>query len=158
MATAWVMEDPGELDPKDTLLARRLEHLYKTRRPANGKKKYSDQDVVDAINAAARETIVCRTHLYNLRTGRSDNPTYKLIIALSRHFDVSPSYFFPDDAAFGAIAAGRAEAEAALRIDGVPEAVLEFAALPPRARCGIRQVIAAARRAIDNAQGGGQEE
>lgn len=157
MATAWVIEDSA-FDPKNALLASRLTYLYETTRPANGKKKYSDQDVADAINAAAGEAITGRTHLYQLRKGQSGNPGYKLVLALSRFFDVSPSYFFPDDAAYGAIAAGRAEAEAALRIDGVPETVLELAALPATVRDGIRQVIAAARTAIDNARGGSQEE
>lgn len=156
MAMIWTAEATETPEPADSLLARRLAHLYKTTRPANGKKKYSDQDVADAINTAAGEAIVCRTHLYQLRKGRSGNPNYKLILALSRFFDVSPSYFFPDDVVFGAIAAGRAEAEAALRVNGVPETVLEFAALSAPMRDGIREIIAAART-IENGPAGNQE-
>lgn len=137
--------------PRDTLLARRLTHLYATTKPENGKKKYSDADVADALCAAAGdEDFVGRTHLYQLRTGRSDNPTYKLILELARFFGVSPTYFFPDeDAARGELPP---EIKSVLRDDGLRDITLEAAGLSPSAREAVRQMIASVR-GLDTGKG-----
>lgn len=136
---------PAEkLEPRDTLLARRLAHLYETVKPESGKKSYSDQDVVDGICAATGDPdFIGRTHLYHLRTGRSDNPTYKLLIELARFFGVSPAYFFPDeDTARGDLPQ---EAKVVLADDGVRDLALEAAGLNGQARDAVRQMIASMR-------------
>ena len=130
--------------PKDTLLARRLKHLYATTIPGNGKKECSDQVVADAVNAMAGERLTGRTHLYQLRTGRSDNPTCKLILALSRFFGVSPGYLFPDeDTARGEFSA---EVEAALRAEDVQNMVLKAATLSEPMRETILRMIVIAQK------------
>ena len=126
----------------DKLLARRLQHLYDTVHPA-GRKPYSDREVAEAVNAAAREKVTGRTYLYQLRTGRSGNPTYKLLIGLARFFGVSPTYFFSEEeTARGELPP---EAVAVLRDDDVRDMALKAAGLSEQSRQAIRQMIDSAR-------------
>lgn len=47
-----------------------------------GKNRQSLQDVADAIGAS-------KTHIYDLETGRSNNPSIELLTKLATHFRVS---------------------------------------------------------------------
>ena len=50
------------------------------------------RDVVDGTGGAIREA-----YLWQLRTGRAINPSYKVIAALASYFNVSPGYFFGEN-------------------------------------------------------------
>ena len=126
----------------DALLARRLDHLFRTVHPA-GRKGYTPADVAAAINKAAGERVTSGTYLWQLRTGRRDNPTYKVITGLADFFGVSPTYFF-EDAAVGR-GALPAEVVAALADDAVRYIALRAAGLSEHSLDVIRQTVALAR-------------
>jgi transcriptional regulator with XRE-family HTH domain len=110
----------------DSFLAARLDRLFRTIHPGRAK-PYTPADVATAINNAAGEQVTSGTYLWQLRTGRRDNPTYKLLIGLSRFFGVSPTYFFDEaETERGAIPA---EVALALRGDAVRDIALRSAGL-----------------------------
>jgi transcriptional regulator with XRE-family HTH domain len=78
------------------LLAARLDRLFRETHPA-GRGPYTPAGAAAAINAAAGENVISATYIWQLRTGRRGNPTYRHLIGLARLFGVSPAYFFPDD-------------------------------------------------------------
>ena len=50
------------------------------------------RDVIDGTGGVIREA-----YLWQLRTGRAINPSYKVIAALASYFNVSPGYFFGEN-------------------------------------------------------------
>jgi transcriptional regulator with XRE-family HTH domain len=87
--------------------------------------------------------VISPTYVWQLRTGRRDNPTKKHLSALAAFFGVSPMYFFED------IEAGRdsvpAELVTALKVDTVREMALRAAGLSDRSLNAIRDMIESAR-------------
>ena len=67
-------------------LALRMQYLIATARKPDGA-----HYTVDEI---ARSTGISLTYLRNMLAGRQDNPSRKVISALSSFFQVSPAYFF----------------------------------------------------------------
>jgi transcriptional regulator with XRE-family HTH domain len=63
----------------------RLNHLF-----ASTSATY--RDVVDGTGGVVREA-----YLWQLRTGRAINPSYKVIAALASYFHVRPGYFFGEE-------------------------------------------------------------
>lgn len=63
----------------------RLNHLF-----ASTRSTY--RDVVDGTGGVVREA-----YLWQLRTGRAVNPSYKVIAALASYFNVNPGYFFGEE-------------------------------------------------------------
>jgi transcriptional regulator with XRE-family HTH domain len=128
-------EEPG-------LLARRLDHLFRTVHPRD-RGPYSHAEAAREINQAARENIISASYVWQLRTGYRDNPTRKHLSALAAFFGVSPMYFF-DDAE-----AGRDDAQAELILhlknDSVREMVLRAAGLSDRSLQAIKDMIENAR-------------
>ncbi len=124
------------------LLASRLEHLFQTSRGDDGQ-PFSAADVAAAINAAAGGHVIGATYVWQLKTGRRDNPTYKHLLALSRFFGVPPTYFFDEaDLERGAIPP---DVAAALRDDDVREIALRAAGLSERTLKALRAMIDSAR-------------
>jgi len=124
------------------LLASRLEHLFQTTRGDDGQ-PYSAADVAAAINAAAGGHVIGATYVWQLKTGRRDNPTYKHLLALSRFFGVPPTYFFDEaDLERGAIPS---DVAAALRDDDVREIALRAVGLSERTLKALRSMIDSAR-------------
>ncbi len=81
--------------------------------------------------------------MWQLRTGRRDNPTYKLLTGLSRFFAVSPAYFFEqDETERGTIPA---EVALALRDDAVRDIALRSAGLSERSLKVIADTVTSAR-------------
>jgi transcriptional regulator with XRE-family HTH domain len=126
----------------DALLARRLDHLFRTVHPAE-RKSYTPDDVAKAINEAAGERVTSGTYLWQLRTGRRDNPTYKVILGLAGFFGVSPTYFFED----AAVERGTMPPEvvAALQNDAVRTIALRAAGLSERSLEVIAETVSLAR-------------
>lgn len=98
------------------LFAERLEHLFQTVKPPT-KKRYSSQDVADAISNDATDLSIAASYIHSLRKGAKDNPSYKHIIALAKFFKVPPAYFFeePDVAITDAVR------DQAIRTDGLSD-------------------------------------
>jgi transcriptional regulator with XRE-family HTH domain len=63
----------------------RLNHLFASTR-------VTYRDVIDGTGGVIREA-----YLWQLRTGRAINPSYKVIAALASYFNVSPGYFFGEN-------------------------------------------------------------
>ena len=56
------------------LLADRLDHLFRTVHPKDPG-PYTPAEVAEAINVTAGERVISSTYVWQLRTGRRDNPT-----------------------------------------------------------------------------------
>jgi transcriptional regulator with XRE-family HTH domain len=124
------------------LLADRLDRSFRTVHPRD-RGPYTPAEVADAINKAAGQKVISSTYVWQLRTGRRDNPTHKHLSALAAFFGVSPMYFFDDTEA------GRdalpAELIAALKDGEVRNMALRAAGLSSRSLQAIRDMIESAR-------------
>jgi transcriptional regulator with XRE-family HTH domain len=129
-------------DPSGTLLADRLDHLFRTVHPKD-RGPYTHAEVAEAINKVAGDNVISATYIWQLRTGRRDNPTRRHLSALAAFFGVSPMYFF-DDAEAGRDT-GQAELITALKDDAVREMALRAAGLSDRSLQAIRDMIESAR-------------
>jgi hypothetical protein len=97
----------------------------------------------EAINETAGERVISSTYVWQLRTGRRDNPTQKHLSALASFFGVSPMYFFLQaEADRDAVPP---ELIAALKNDEVRDMVLRTVGLSDRALRAIRDMIENAR-------------
>ena len=76
-------------------LADRLDCLFRTVHPKD-RGPYTPAEVAEAVNQAAGERVISSTYVWQLRTGRRDNPTQKHLSALAAFFGVSPMYFFKE--------------------------------------------------------------
>ena len=82
-------------DPRGArTLAEKLNHLFATVHPG-GRGEYTYREVAAALEAPGGPKISA-TYLWQLRTGKRDNPTLQHLEALSRFFGVAPAYFFDD--------------------------------------------------------------
>lgn len=126
----------------DTLLADRLDHLFRTVHPKD-RGPFTHAEVAAAINAAAGGNIISATYVWQLRTGRRDNPTRRHLSGLAAFFGVSPVYFFDDTETSRDTVP--AELVTALKDDGVREVALRAAGLSDRALGAIREMIESAR-------------
>lgn len=80
-----------------TGLAARLDRLFTTMRPSPDR-EYTHEEVAQAIGTSGGPSISA-TYVWQLRTGRRDNPTKRHLEALAGFFGVAPAYFFDDDRA-----------------------------------------------------------
>jgi ESX-1-secreted protein regulator len=124
------------------LLADRLDHLFRAVHPKD-RGPYTGAEVAEAINRAAGASVISATYVWQLRTGRRDNPTKKHLSALAAFFGVSPVYFF-DDAETGRDTVP-AELVTALKDDAVRDVALRAAGLSDRSLKAISDMIESAR-------------
>ena len=116
-------------DQHGETLAAKIERLFQTvRRPDGRREPYSNKEVAEACQAAGGESF-STTYLWQLRTGRRDNPTKRHLEALAQFFQVPPAYFFNDEQ--GAAITRELELLGALRDAGVREIALRAVNLPP---------------------------
>lgn len=127
-------------------IAERLTHLFETVLREDGK-SYTLAQVADAINTAAGERIGSTAYVQQLKVGDSDNPTYKVIVGLSRFFGVSPMYFFED----ADLERGMVPAELAVAVsnEDVREIAVDAAGLSKQSLESVKQLIANARALED---------
>jgi transcriptional regulator with XRE-family HTH domain len=123
-------------------LADRLDHLFRTMHPKD-RGPYTPAEVASGINEAVGERTISSTYIWQLRTGRRDNPTQKHLSALATFFGVSPMYFFEEPE--GSRDLGSPELVAALKDDDVREMALRAAGLSERSLHAIREMIESAR-------------
>jgi transcriptional regulator with XRE-family HTH domain len=83
--------------PEPGGLAHKLDRLFETMRPSPAR-EYTHDEVARAIAAAGGPTI-SGTYVWQLRSGRRDNPTKRHLEALATFFGVAPAYFFDDERA-----------------------------------------------------------
>ena len=132
----------GDGPSRGSLLADRLDRLFRTVHPKD-RGPFTPAEVAGEINKAAGERVISSTYVWQLRTGRRDNPTQKHLSALAAFFGVSPMYFF-DEAETGRDAVGP-DLVAALKDDDVREMALRAAGLSDRSLRAIRDMIESAR-------------
>ncbi|GAA2030936.1 hypothetical protein GCM10009839_33490 [Catenulispora yoronensis] len=78
-------------------VAQRLDLLFRIASEKAGR-KIGAGTVADGINATAGEKVIEQSYIWQVRTGRKDNPSYKVLAQLAEYFGVHPAFFFPDDA------------------------------------------------------------
>lgn len=76
-------------------LAEKIDILFQTVRRPN-RDMFSNDEVATACREATGESFSA-TYLWQLRTGRRDNPTMRHLEALAQFFGVPVAYFFDDD-------------------------------------------------------------
>lgn len=84
----------GDTKPPVTL-AGKIDRLFQLIRTSDGA-QHTNNEVAAACREATGESF-STTYLWQLRTGRRDNPTKRHLEALATFFDVPIAYFFDDD-------------------------------------------------------------
>ncbi|AUG75146.1 XRE family transcriptional regulator [Kitasatospora sp. MMS16-BH015] len=128
--------------PEGGSLAARIERLFQIVRRPNGD-AYSNEEVARACREASGESF-STTYLWQLRTGRRDNPTKRHLEALAQYFEVPPAYFFEDGPADRI--AEELTLLGALRDAGVREVALRAVTLSPDGLGTITDMIEAIAR------------
>ncbi|WP_069811739.1 helix-turn-helix domain-containing protein [Streptomyces sp. TP-A0874] len=117
----------SEPDSAVTTLAEKIDALFRVVRRPN-REPYSNEDVARACREVTGESFSA-TYLWQLRTGRRDNPTKRHLEALAQFFQVPVAYFFDDEA--GREIAEELELLGALREAGVRSVALRAVNLSP---------------------------
>ncbi|MFD5466005.1 XRE family transcriptional regulator [Kitasatospora sp. NPDC127059] len=118
-------------------LAARIEALFHTvRRP--DREQYTNEEVARACREATGESF-STTYLWQLRTGRRDNPTKRHLEALAQFFQVPPAYFF--DERQGAEIAKELALLGALRDAGVRSLALRVVGLSPEGLDTVSELV-----------------
>jgi len=118
-------------------LAERIDALFRVvRRP--DREAYTHEEVARACREATGESF-STTYLWQLRTGRRDNPTKRHLEALAQFFRIPVAYFF--DAEQGARIAAELELLGALRDAGVRSVALRAVNLSPEGMGTISDMI-----------------
>jgi transcriptional regulator with XRE-family HTH domain len=118
-------------------IAEKLDRLFRQVRPA-GQAEPSYMTVAEAIRSQ-QGVPISHTYIWQLRTGRRDNPTVQHLTALATYFGVPVSYFLDDEQT------RQVDAQLALlrtiRDAGVTEIALRAAGVSPRGRETINELI-----------------
>ncbi|EME97635.1 hypothetical protein [Streptomyces mobaraensis] len=118
-------------------LSERIELLFTTvRRP--DRTPYSNEEVARACRESTGESFSA-TYLWQLRTGRRDNPTKRHLEALAAFFRVPVAYFFDD--APGTPVAEEVALLSAMRDAGVRDVALRAVNLSPDGLGTVRDLI-----------------
>ncbi|MBC2876890.1 helix-turn-helix domain-containing protein [Streptomyces mobaraensis] len=120
-----------------TLLARRLNHLFRTSRPQG--RNWTNREVADEVKRVSPGLKVSGAYLSALRTGKRTNPSADLLNALAKFFGVSPAYFV--DSGHAERVDAQLAALNALSQSGVRGVALRAVGLPPESLAAITAVI-----------------
>jgi transcriptional regulator with XRE-family HTH domain len=118
-------------------ISEKLDRLFRQVRPA-GQAEPSYMAVAEAIRAG-QGVQISHTYIWQLRTGRRDNPTVAHLTALATYFGVPVAYFL-DDEQFRRVDA-QLELLQTLRDAGVTEIAMRAADVSPSGRKAISEVI-----------------
>ncbi|MFD8491741.1 XRE family transcriptional regulator [Amycolatopsis sp. NPDC059657] len=124
-------------EPGAGQLAERIDHLFSVVRRPNGE-QHSHEEVAKACREATGESFSA-TYLWQLRTGRRDNPTKRHLEALAAFFQVPPAYFFDDEQ--GDKIAQELELLGALRNNAVRQVALRAVTLSEEGLGTINDII-----------------
>jgi transcriptional regulator with XRE-family HTH domain len=118
-------------------IAEKLDRLFRQVRPA-GRAEPSYMAVAEAIRTQ-QGVQISHTYIWQLRTGRRDNPTVQHLSALAAYFGVPVAYFLDDEQT------RRVDAQLDLLRSisdaGVTEIALRAADVSPRGRDTISELI-----------------
>jgi len=114
-------------------IAGRLDRLFKQLRP-----EPSYMAVAEAVRSEQGVSI-SHTYIWQLRTGRRDNPTIQHLTALATYFGVPVAYFIDDDHTTRIDA--QLDLLRTIRDAGVTELALRAADVSPRGRDTISELI-----------------
>ena len=115
-------------------IAGKLDRLFRT----TGGPEPSHMAVAEAIRDG-QGVPISHTYIWQLRTGRRDNPTVQHLTALAGSFGVPVAYFLDDELA--ARVDSQLELLRSLRAAGVTEIALRAADVSPRGREAISEAI-----------------
>ena len=118
-------------------LAEKIETLFDVVRRPN-RELFSNEDVARACRERSGESFSA-TYLWQLRTGRRDNPTKRHLEVLADFFHVPVAYFFDDDQ--GAAIAKELELLGALRDAHVRSLALRAVTLSPEGMGTVSDMI-----------------
>ncbi|MCE7008180.1 helix-turn-helix domain-containing protein [Kibdelosporangium philippinense] len=125
-----------EPDEGGSRIAEKLNHLFHTVHRGDG--EYSNKAVAEAI-AEKQGVQISHTYIWQLRTGRRDNPTIQHLTALAKFFGV-PVVYFLDDAETARINQDL-ELLAAMREAGITEIALRTADLSDSSRTAVGDMV-----------------
>jgi len=128
---------PGVEPEAGLTLAEKIDMLFQVIRRQT-RDQYSNEEVAKACREATGESFSA-TYLWQLRTGRRDNPTKRHLEALAQYFHVPVAYFFDD--AQGAEIAKELELVGALRDAGVRSIALRAVNLSAEGVSTINEII-----------------
>ena len=120
-----------------TTLAEKIDGLFRVVRRGD-REQFSHEEVARACREATGDSFSA-TYLWQLRTGRRDNPTKRHLEALAQFFQVPVAYFFDD--AEGAQVAAELQLLGALRDAGVRSVALRAVNLSPEGMGTISDMI-----------------
>ncbi|MBA3488317.1 MAG: XRE family transcriptional regulator [Longispora sp.] len=123
---------------EQSYLAERLAHLIDTVHPRG--RKYSDKEIAATIREEQGGTI-SSTYIWQLRTGRADNPSMRQIESLARFFGVPVSYFTGSEEQLVAKVDAELAELAKLRDSGVHRLALRASDLDDRGIAHLNQLV-----------------
>jgi len=127
----------------DSVIARRLEHLFATVHPS-GRGPYGLREVADAINEDAGARIMSAAYLSQLRSGQRTEPSHSRLAAIAKFFGVDVRYFSDDETAQATDQ--QLEFLSAMRDTGVRAVAIRAAGLSETALQAVQALIENARR------------
>lgn len=131
-------------------LAGKIDLLFRTVHPP-GRSPYSLQEATEGIELLTGEKVSHNT-LWKLRTGKSNNPTKRVLEGLAAFFGVNPAYFFDENV--GDEVRSQIEILATLRDVGVRGAKLRaFFELSPEGQELVAEMIVRTARLEQSARG-----
>ena len=123
--------------PREFSIADKLDRLFKQVR-SRGQSEYSYMAVAEAIRND-QGIQISHTYIWQLRTGRRDNPTVQHLKGLATFFGVPVAYFLDDDETRKID--GQLELLRTLRDAQVTEIALRAADVSPSSRDTIRELV-----------------
>lgn len=137
----------------DQTLAGKIDRLFEVVRRPDGE-RYTHDEVAQACRDATGETF-STTYVWQLRTGKRDNPTKRHLEALAGFFQVPPAYFFDDEQS--AKLTGELALLGALRDAGVRAIALRAVTLSADGQAVISDMVDAIARREGSRKTGGQD-
>ncbi|RSN42853.1 transcriptional regulator [Amycolatopsis sp. WAC 04197] len=129
-------------EPRATTLTDRIDRLFQVVRRPNGE-QHSHEEVARACRESTGESFSA-AYLWQLRTGRRDNPTKRHLEALAAFFQVPPAYFFDDEQ--GRALAEEVELLGALRNSAVRNLALRAVTLSEEGLGTVTDIVEAIKR------------
>ncbi|OXM49367.1 transcriptional regulator [Amycolatopsis thailandensis] len=129
-------------EPRETMLTSRIDRLFQVVRRPNGE-QHSHEEVARACRESTGESFSA-AYLWQLRTGRRDNPTKRHLEALAAFFQVPPAYFFDDEQ--GRALAEEIELLGALRNNAVRNLALRAVTLSEEGLGTVADIVEAISR------------
>lgn len=119
-------------------LAQKLDFLFEVVRPVGEDRRYSQREIVAAINAAGFP--MSNSHMSELRRGTKDNPTKQVMDGIAHAFGVRAAYLMDDPKAVDEVEA-ELELRSAQRDAEVVDIAFRAAALQPTQRAALMREL-----------------